>query len=501
MKKTVNIIWGILLAVIFLYGVFLRYNVWNAQLSLFCDEFVPVVKMNLEGILTQYFYHIPVGLAVLFKYFCKYFGTSELALRFLPFLFSIITLPCFYIFSKKIIKNPILHLICCFIFTVSEPLIEKAAEFKQYSSDVLISVLAVWAASLIDFEKIDKKGLILLLLLPWTLFLFSYTYVFLFIGIMLGMSILHLKNKDTLWKIIFIGVVNMVMMGAVYLIFYSKFPVDFLACSFLSPEGQIRLYPSSLNDFCKILLYLFPMFNYWDFKTNINCIYAIPFFMIIGAGLLLKKQRKEFYIITLPIVITYLAAVAGKYPFEERLVLFLIPFILILIFYPCDYAVNNYRINDKYEFFNLAIIIAYLFVAVNLSFSQSIELIQNKKDHYQTSAAKELYAIIKDKKFQENEMIYTPGRNDAVYYYYILDGLKYRKDIYDRIIGLNHCYNELTPPTIVPFKPNLIIHMYIKDGMKFYECSVDERKYIEKNYTILEKKEFSDREVYLKIKT
>lgn len=105
---------------------------------------------------------------VLLKFWIKFFGQSETAMRSLSLIFGALTVPFSYIVGNKISKNAIFSSMVC---AVSPLLVLFSSEVRMYSLVVFLVLLSI--NFLIDYEqKGDKKSLLKLIginiLIPYT---------------------------------------------------------------------------------------------------------------------------------------------------------------------------------------------------------------------------------------------------------------------------------------------------------------------------------------------
>lgn len=103
----------------------------------------------------NYFQSAPYLFLALSK-FVSNFGINELCFRFIPFLSSLISVYLFYLLSKEIFQTRLARAAALFTFGISYQLLFYAQVFKQYSSDVCISILILLISS-----KVLKKSYLL----------------------------------------------------------------------------------------------------------------------------------------------------------------------------------------------------------------------------------------------------------------------------------------------------------------------------------------------------
>ena len=123
-------------------GALLRIARWFANRSLWGDEgslAINVVERSFAGLAGPLAHGqaAPIGFLWLEKAATLAFGESEPALRLVPLLASLASLPLFLRLAREIL-GPRDALFALALFAISEPLVFYASEVKPYASDVLV---------------------------------------------------------------------------------------------------------------------------------------------------------------------------------------------------------------------------------------------------------------------------------------------------------------------------------------------------------------------------
>jgi hypothetical protein len=129
-------------------GAALRIYAYAGNPSLWLDEAAlanNIIGRNFVGLLSPLARQqvAPLGFLWLERGAASLFGTSEYALRLVPLLASLATLPLFAWVARRLLA-PITSIFALALFAVAIPLIYFAADTKQYSLDVVM-VLALFA--------------------------------------------------------------------------------------------------------------------------------------------------------------------------------------------------------------------------------------------------------------------------------------------------------------------------------------------------------------------
>ncbi|HIP36750.1 MAG TPA: hypothetical protein EYG85_07830, partial [Crocinitomix sp.] len=147
---------------------------------------------------------------ILLHFWIKLFGISPLAVRSLSLIFSIITIPILYQFSKKIVKQPFAILVV-FLYIFSTQIHYHSLEARTYSLLVLLTVAAF--NQLFDFIFNDKANFFQLAvinaLLLYTHYLSGYI-------ILTQIIILLLFKRNYVRKKIIQAIISYILMTILY---------------------------------------------------------------------------------------------------------------------------------------------------------------------------------------------------------------------------------------------------------------------------------------------
>lgn len=261
------------------------------------------------------------------------FGFGEKALRLIPFLFSIGTLPLIYYITRELLQNKLVALFTYTLFSVNLALITFSSELKTYGVDVAMYLILVWLF-------VSKSALIL----KWRNLLLAFSGVIMLLYsnvtfiIMACIAIAMLTNWIRQKKInTREGIVLIVWFGAFiiyYLLFLHKHPYQAI---------QTQLYESKM-----------PPYNifsaaFWDFMGNSKIditsrlIYfpdnvfiqfiALESFIVAFAVALKKKSYNLIIFCIAPIALHFLLSLLHLYPFWYRFILYTIPGLLVFLCY------------------------------------------------------------------------------------------------------------------------------------------------------------------------
>ncbi|MFP4027272.1 MAG: glycosyltransferase family 39 protein [Candidatus Brocadiia bacterium] len=314
-----------------LVGLLLRLIHYLRNCSLWLDESklaLNLVWQPFMRLLGPLAYHqsAPVGFLWTEKVIVKLLGGSELALRLIPFLAGVASL---LLIGKLAIKycGPRASFFAISLFAIVPSLINYSAEVKQYSTDVLVSILI-----LLSYERLIKKtpfwaSRIYPLLLGCAAIFFSHPAVFMLAGLGLAALLYHTERKN--WRacaeMCGIGLIWIVLIGLNYWLFLKRFThrqdlLDYWGegfPAFKSVPATAEWIRSSLTDV-------------FERTMDLDLAFASVLVFLIGTYRGIKdSKRSRAAALLLPWFFCLIAASMHLYPFKGRLILFLIPSVVI----------------------------------------------------------------------------------------------------------------------------------------------------------------------------
>lgn len=273
----------------------------------------------------------PLGFLFLEKILTQTFGTDEYVLRIFPLLAGIFSLVLFYEVSRRVLTLRGLT-IALGLFALSELLIRYASELKQYSSDVAIG-LAISLMGLICLKNHSRLWLSIILTSLAGAFLiwFSHPSIFVLAGVGLTLVIQSLETKN--WrKLIWLSVPAILWLGSFALNYWLTHldPIHYprMVNAWSDSTAFMPMPPLSMEGllwFPKTFLAVFPQ------TAGLYLSGLAALCLIAGCVSLMKENRYSFFLFILPAVVTLIVSGLHAYPFQGRLILFLIPCLVIFI--------------------------------------------------------------------------------------------------------------------------------------------------------------------------
>ena len=327
-----------------LIGAVLRLLQYLANTSLWLDEIFlssNILNRSISQLLanrTLDFGQVaPKGFLVVEKLLSNQFGADELVLRLFPLLCSLAALIAFAFAVRNLLPG-LPAAIALALFATARPLVVFGSEVKQYSSDVAIAALLLWVASeltkgAVSFRRsviagtigavcvwISQPAVLMvgalglsLLLIAWHQRSASYSR-----------SLVALTPVLAMWGVSAMGavVISLVTMGAHTRAYMHQYWAEGFMPHPTRRVFELRWPWNELRAF---------------FGNGSRASFGYPFtrlyllLLCFGFLALWRRLGVRATLISMPVLVALSAAVAGQYPFCDRLVLFLVPSFLIAI--------------------------------------------------------------------------------------------------------------------------------------------------------------------------
>ena len=313
------------------FGILVRLVQYLSNRSLWNDEAALALNIVNRSYLEllqplDYDQGAPIGFLMVEKLAVQVFGDNEYALRLFPLLSAIGSLFIFYELAKQCLQ-PQAVTIALALFSTLHIWLEYATEVKQYSSDVAIAVLLCLLLMQMN-NKLSFAQITTLSIVGAVAIWFSHPAIFVLAGIGASCLLLSLVKKDlaTSLKLLAVYSIWALSFASFYLI--SLKDIANQEDLYNSWEGR-GTFPSSSWD----INWLFTSFTEFFHKPlGFPDLFLVPaiFAFLVGCISLIYKKATLLILLS-PLFVTYFAAYLHKYPFDGRLVLFLIPFVTLLV--------------------------------------------------------------------------------------------------------------------------------------------------------------------------
>jgi hypothetical protein len=343
-------------------GAALRILRYVADRSLWLDEAYlanSILTYSFKQLLTQPLMHwqaAPAGFLVLQKLAVTLFGGSEYALRIVPLLAGLVTIPFFYGVIRRCL-TPTGQVLAMALFVLLDPLIYYSAEAKQYGLDVTFALAILLGTFRVREEPCNRRRMLVLGILGVLGIFCSHPAIFMLAaaGIVLLCDALRSRGDDSIGRarllpsrvvqansgsagasaspstragwLVLLGVVWLAAFAADYVLFLRPLMhhaglAAYWAADYMPYEPLAALKWLGLE-----LYQLYSGYATMWLPLVDTAILAT----LIGVVPIWKRDRPVLALFMLPLVLTLGAAMVHAYPFGSRLVLFLVPSLVVLI--------------------------------------------------------------------------------------------------------------------------------------------------------------------------
>lgn len=323
--------WWLLAIVV--VGVALRAFYFSSDTSLWGDE--AAVARNLrDGSYADLVrplrggQHAPYLHLVAEKALFDAWGVNERALRFPAFAASIVALVLFPVFAGRIASS-FAVLAGTALFALSPALVRYAAELKPYSGDVAAAIIAGLIATKVFEAGYSRRSVAILAVVGALLLWVSYGVAFVLCAVGVTLFVDRVRAKDRT------AIAGLMVVAGTW------------AASFAGVYWTTARHSAgsaALADFWHYAFAPFPPASAWDVRRSIELFFS-PFvnpmelsgaaigaaLAIFGLASLWRRDIRFAALCGLPILVTFAASAADAYPFATRLILFLMPFMTVLV--------------------------------------------------------------------------------------------------------------------------------------------------------------------------
>jgi len=405
-----KIFYTLIVAMTILAGIAIRTVVWLHSTCFWADE--GCILSNLysrnyaELFIPLSMYQCTPPMFLIFgKIFLSIFGTDHVALKFIPYIYSIATLIGFVILINKLVKNSVSKFFTIAFLAFHVEILDFTQCFKQYSSDVFFSILILLVILFIKDKKLTDKQWLCLGIFAIFCFVSSYTSVFI-IGLSSIATVgLFLIKKDYEKLKSFAYYAIPAITGFVVFFFMNCLPSVKNEGLQLYWHTQEMFFPATLEQLQKILTFLIG-------QGTINAV-IISILLLLGAYKLYKSDKYLFSVFSLITVNAFVLAFLNIYPLTpSRVSVYLVPFFLILLAKSADFECK------KIFLFN---IVVFLIFVNTISIKDSFYAIANIADNpkiFKRSNAKAYVESLYKTEVSKDDYIYVDMTSQIIFEIY-----------------------------------------------------------------------------------
>ena len=331
----------LLLAVILVLATILLLIQYLHNRSLWLDEAMlalNIIRKDFGGLLKplEFTQVAPVLFLWIEKSFTSLLGKTELALRLFPLLCAIASLPLFYKFSAALTKNKAIALVALCLIACTPKFVYYSSETKQYAVDVFI-LTAIYFSAFGEHAFLNKyRPIILSITGAIAAFLSNISVIPLFTVALYFFYRSFREKKDRIT--IFVPLILWaVCLGANYFLFIRNHPYapimkEYWKDSFMPPNPFHPPFMQWLNLKARdVFGTLLPSASLPGAFMPDSYLFMVTLYCASSLSLLLTKQFRMFYLCLTPLVLHLLLSALKIYPFDLRLILYLVPLFLLVI--------------------------------------------------------------------------------------------------------------------------------------------------------------------------
>jgi len=320
-----------LVGIVLAYGQFL-YNrsIWldEAFIALnLMDRSIPELMTPLDNNQVA-----PLLFLVVEKLFSEMMPGTEFGLRILPLLCYVIAALVFLRIVRKLFTDLGTQVFAVSLFVFNGNLIYYASELKQYMSDVTVAVVLVWLV--LRYTR-DNRGLNALgafaVVAIWSSSTTPMVAVPAFAYVIHHRSRQKASERSSLPVLLFWAALWCGVFLSYYVLVVRDHPAKtFMRQFWINANGLLPNDPFSAAFYHGLYDRAYMVFTL-VLPYGIKNIYLLPTLFIIGCiGWSSSQHRGLMILFALPILLHVLLAILHIYPFETRLILYLIPFFILI---------------------------------------------------------------------------------------------------------------------------------------------------------------------------
>jgi hypothetical protein len=267
----------------------------------------------------------PVGFLFIEKILVLIFGKNEYALRIFSLISFLTSIPFFYLLSYKLTKNKTIALISTSIFSINYRLLFYSSEVKQYSTDVLITVIFLYLFINLQLNK-DKGLFVYAIFGSIALWFSNVSIVILFVtGVYHFYAEVYKKHN---YKCLMF----LLLWGISFLIYYKLLIYNHPTTEFMKSYWAYSFLPFNIfsSDFYHFIYWA----NIIIYGSSLGFGPFWPIPLIISSFAIIYTLKHQnytlLYLCLSPIIVHLLLSGFKLYPFETRFILYIIPLIILI---------------------------------------------------------------------------------------------------------------------------------------------------------------------------
>lgn len=396
-------------------GIILRLKCYFFNQSFWLDECSLGVNINSAKNYSDFFKPLVLWQCAppFFMIVCKalldishqagHIHCQDLILRLFPCLCSILSLPLFVLFVQKVTNNRYFLWTSVAMLSFNKCAINYSQQFKQYSCEMMFALILLLSFySIKDIRKISVRKLSFFVLIFILSMWFSNSAILiLFVGYsLLFFRIIREKyaNKTKLAILLIPMFLNLIIYYFLYFrrVYNALYDYMFEYWKFSIPSFF------TFSDF-------FPLFTAkMQGIIEFSCQPLLIIFLLANLFIFFIKQefdKSAKFLIILPIILCIISSFLCVYPFEARLVLFLLPLFVMI------YSQISLMIKPS-KFATMLLLVSFVIIAAK-NLSIPAQTLVNEANEVRNFRKYSQFVV--DKKISYDKLIM--GTTDQAYYY------------------------------------------------------------------------------------
>ena len=312
----------------------LRLRAYLVDRSLWRDEAALTYNLLHRGALgfnrpLDFQQGTPPGFFVVEKAVIAVAGSSEEALRLVPLLAGIAAIAVAFVLARRHLE-PIVGLVALALCAVSPALTYYSGEVKQYSTDVLLALLVMLAASTAYRRDFTTRSCLVLAGTGVVAVVCSHasTFTLAGVGIVLAVPLLRRRRWPEVRRLVAVGATWAAALVVVYALFDRGLDDNPFLRSFWS-DAFLPLPPHDLEGVHRWGWALSTLFSMLTGNQVLVVLFA-PL-AVVGIVRFARHDRGLLGVLLMPWAFVVVASAVHLYPAADRLVLFLLPSVAVLV--------------------------------------------------------------------------------------------------------------------------------------------------------------------------
>jgi len=343
-----NKLYNLLIWIVVITGLYYRFKIYFMQLSIDSGEYVRLSALQNYSFLQILKFghsvitavHDPYILLIIQKFFIQILGDSTLAIRFIPFLFSCLSLLVF-LKVKDWFIGPQASLLATGLLAFCPVLIIRTAILEPYSTDVFVSLIVLLVIKRMSYAKLIFKESLILSFIGLVCFFFSLPSIFILMSGSLSLIIMSLfKNQRHRIFPLTLILISWVSGLFVYYIYALKY---FSNTSYILQDWSDRFLPSCYDPYL-ISEIIGRLADLMRSRMGIPSIGGMGL-MVVGSIFMWRTKRCQSLVFLSTLFMVILASCMNKYPFYGRVLIFLIPVFILMMASGYEFIVIRFKKN------------------------------------------------------------------------------------------------------------------------------------------------------------